>query len=175
MTYTDTYGLSWRTSVDNIIATILYPYDCIKVITRIKGLSYIESFEVYTQSNMYSIYSGLLPVVIRTSFYRVLYFNIHNFIVPRVKNRILLTYFALPLVGMLTEIPFYPLTTIATNMVMERVSGNTIGMIECIRMIYQSKGILGFYYGFGIGMIRYILVGFTFDIVDRISKYISGL
>ena len=117
----------------------------------------------------------LCGLVRLTILYRVLYFNVHSSIVPKVENRMVLYYIALPLVGLLSELPFYPLTTISTNMVMERVSGNTIGMIECIKMIYQSKGVLGFYYGFGMIMLRYALVGFTFDIVDRVSKYISGL
>lgn len=161
-------NIALGTLVGGITSSVLYPADAIITIMRARCLTYRESYDLYTRQSGLTMFSGFLPAVCGILVYRTTYFYVYDALVSHEDDNIFKKYLSSKLVSIISLLAVYPFDTISKIMILQRASGNPMGMIECIRLIYQTRGFQGFYSGIGISFAERIIMGYVAEAISNV-------
>jgi len=162
-------NIALGTLVGGVTTSVLFPAEAIVTIMRARLITYRESFDLYTRQSGLTMFSGFLPSICGIFVYRTTYFFVYDALVSHQDNdNVFKKFLSSKLVSIISLLAVYPFDTISKIMILQRASGNPIGMIECIKMIYQTRGFQGFYSGIGISFAERIIMGYVAEAISNV-------
>lgn len=137
--------------------SVVSPYEKIKI--KMQNNSNLSLTNAIRNESLQTIYKGYTPTLVREVPGYGIYFTTYKFLKERTKNPTPLhTFMYGGLSGLSSWVFIYPSDPVKTLMQEKEYS-----LRESITKIYQKRGIMGFYKGFNIAMLRVIpLHAFTF-------------
>lgn len=137
--------------------SVVSPYEKIKI--KIQNNPNLSLTNAIRNENLRSIYKGYTPTLIREVPGYGIYFTTYNYLRSKTKTLTPIhTFLYGGLSGLSSWMFIYPSDPVKTLM-----QENGYSLTESISKIYKQRGLLGFYKGFNIAMLRVIpLHAFTF-------------